>query len=313
MKRILSVLTVCIASVLFVSFCGYGAFPAKAEEQTAAGQTYMERLERCREQMEALTDFRPEVVIVLGTGLGDYVNHLDVKAAIPYEDIDGWPESTAPNHAGNLIFAEYKGLRLAVMQGRIHYYEGYSMEEVVLPLRVLHLLGADTAILSNAVGSMNPEFGVGEFVCVRDQISSFVPSPLIGENIEELGSRFVGMTDAFDRDLQDVVIKTGEENGIPVHSGVYLQVTGPQYETPAEIKMYRALGADTVGMSLAVEVLAARHMNMRVCAINCISNMAAGMEDEGFSHETIAESMKGTAQDFQTLINGLLDSLADHP
>lgn len=313
MKRILSVLTVCIAAVMFVSFCGYGAFPAKAEEQTAAGQTYAERLERCREQIEALTDFRPEVVIALGTGLGDYVNHLDVKVTIPYEDIDGWPESTAPNHAGNLIFAEYKGLRLAVMQGRIHYYEGYSMEEVVLPLRVLHLLGADTAILSNAVGSMNPEFGVGEFVCVRDQISSFVPSPLIGENIEELGSRFVGMTDAFDRDLQDVVIKTGGENGIPVHSGVYLQVTGPQYETPAEIKMYRALGADTVGMSLAVEVLAARHMNMRVCAINCISNMAAGMEDEGFSHETIEESMKGTAQDFQTLINGLLDSLAEHP
>lgn len=146
---------------------------------------------------------------------------------------------------------------------------------------------------------------------MEDQISSFVPSPLVGENNDELGGRFVGMTDAFDKDLRDAVLKVGEERGIPVHSGVYLQVTGPQYETPAEIKMYRSLGADTIAMSLADEVLAARHMGMRVCAINCVSNMAAGMEEEGFTDESIGESMEGAAQNFQVLINGLLDTLAE--
>ena len=185
------------------------------------------------------------------------------------------------------------------------------MQEVVLPLRVLHLLGADTAILTNAVGSLNPEFKVGEFVCVEDQISSFVPSPLIGENHDELGSRFVDMTDAFDRDMRDAVLRTGGENGIAVHSGVYLQVTGPQFETPAEIEMYRALGADTVGMSVAVEAIAARHMGMRVCAINCVSNMAAGMEDADLSHASVEETMEGSSPDLQTLIDGLLDSLPE--
>ena len=197
------------------------------------------------------------------------------------------------------------------MQGRVHYYEGYSMQEVVLPLRVLHLLGADTAILTNAVGSLNPEFKVGEFVCVEDQISSFVPSPLVGENYDELGSRFVDMTDAFDRDMRDAVLRIGEENGIPVHSGVYLQVTGPQFETPAEIEMYRVLGADTAGMSTAVEVIAARHMGMRVCVINCVSNMAAGMEDADLSHASVEETMEGSSPDLQTLIDGLLDSLPE--
>ena len=313
MKRILSVLAACIAAVMLASFCGCAVPAANAEAQTAAGQTYQERLAFCREQIEALTDFRPEIVIVLGTGLGDYVNSLDVKMTIPYRDIQGWPVSTAPKHAGNLVFAEYKGLHLAVMQGRVHYYEGYSMEEVVLPLRVLHMLGADTVILSNAVGSMNPEFRVGEFVCIRDQISSFVPSPLIGGNNGEAESLFVGMTDAFDPAMQETVMKVGEENGIPVHSGVFLQVTGPQYETPAEIRMYRALGADTVAMSLAVEVLAARRMDMKVCGLSCVSNMAAGMEEEGFSHDTIEDSVHDALDHYRTLVNGLLDSLAEAP
>ena len=246
---------------------------------------------------------------MLGTGLGGYVDGLDVVATIPYADIEGWPESTAPEHAGNLVLAEYRGHRLAVMQGRLHYYEGYSMEEVVLPIRVLRMLGADAAVLTNATGSLNPDFKVGEFVCVEDQISSFIPSPLIGGNIGELGERFVGMEGAFDEEMRSAALKAGEENGIPVHSGVYLQVTGPQYETPAEIRMYRSLGADTIAMSMADEVLAARHMGMRVCAINCVSNMAAGMEDGGFTEESIEESMGGAAQDLKVLVDALLDTL----
>ncbi len=310
MKRVLSVIAICIVLAMTVSLAGCSATPEKNEETTAAVQTYAQRLQSCKEQLEAKIDFKPDVVLVLGTGLGDFADTLDVKAKIPYKDIEGWPKSTAPKHAGNLIFAEYNGLKLAVMQGRIHYYEGYSMEEVVLPLRVLHLLGADTAVITNAVGSLNPEFKVGEFVCVNDQITSFIPSPLIGENNDELGERFVGMTDAFDKEMQNTVLKLGEDKNIPVHSGVFMQVTGPQFETPAEIRMYRSLGADTVGMSTGAEVIAARHMGMKVCVINAVSNMAAGMEEDGFDQDLIEENMTHSAENFKTLINGLLDSLS---
>ena len=289
----------------------YCRFRKKEEPTVAAEQTYAERMQSCKKQIEKITDFKPDAVLVLGTGLGDFADTLDVKKKIAYKDIDGWPVSTAPNHAGNLIFAEYNGLKLAVMQGRVHYYEGYSMQEVVLPLRVLHLLGAKTAIITNAVGSMNPEFKVGEFVCLNDQITSFVPSPLVGKNDEDLGERFIGMTDVFDKDMQNTVLSIGKDKGIPVHSGVFIQVSGPQFETPAEIKMYRSLGADTVGMSTGAEVIAARHMGMKVCVINAVSNMAAGMEEEGFSQDSIEENMDTSSDNFKTLINGLLDDLSE--
>lgn len=295
-----------IAAVIMMAgiLCGYGT--VYAEESG-----YHERLQHCVEQIEQKTGFKPEIVLVLGTGTGDYADDLDIKLTIPYEDIEGWPESTAPDHEGNLVFAEYKGLKIAVMQGRLHQYEGYTAEEVVLPLRVLHMLGADTAILTNAVGSLNEAFRPGEFVCVKDQISSFVTSPLIGKNIDELGKRFPGMVGVFDQELQDTVLRIGEENNIPVHSGIYIQVTGPQFETPAEINMYRALGADTIAMSLADEVIAASHMNMKVCAINCISNMGAGMEEEGFDGESINDTMDGMLESFRVLMNSLLDDLAE--
>ena len=235
---------------------------------------------------------------------------MEFDITIPYEEIDGWPVSTAPDHVGELVFAKYKGLNLAIMRGRVHYYEGYSMDEVVLPLRVLHLMGAKTCILTNAVGAINADYHVGDFVCIRDQISSFVPSPLIGENIDELGERFVSMTDVYDKEMQETVLKTGEEKNIPVHSGVYLQVTGPQFETPVEIEMYRSLGADTVAMSLAVETIAAAHMGMKVCGISCVSNMAAGMEEEGFSHGSITDTVDDASGNFKILMEGLLDSLA---
>ena len=278
-------------------------------EQHLDAESYYAKLESCKEQIEQITDFRPEIVLVLGTGFGDYTDSCKIVETIPYKDIKGWPDSTAPDHEGNLVFAEHKGLKLAIMQGRVHYYEGYTMADVVLPLRVLHLLGADTVILTNAVGSMNEDIGVGEYVCVEDHISSFVPSPLIGENIDELGERFTGMTEVYDKELHDTVIAIGKENNIPVHSGVFVQTSGPQFETPAEIRMYRALGADTVGMSTAVEAIAAAHMHMRVCDINCVSNMAAGMEKEDFSSDSINDAMKDAGKNSVILINGLLDSL----
>ncbi len=233
---------------------------------------------------------------------------LDIVETIPYSKIKGWPDSTVKGHEGNLIFARLGGKNLAIMQGRVHYYEGYSMYDVVLPIRVLGLLGADKLILTNAVGAINADYKVGEFVCVKDHISSFVPSPLIGENIDELGDRFVSMTDTYDKEMQKKVQKIGKDNNIPVHSGVFLQVTGPQYETPTEIKMYRSFGADTVGMSTAVEAIAASHMNMKVCAINCITNMAAGMDD-GFSHSSVTENADASAEQFKKLVTLLIESL----
>ena len=306
MKKVIGLLATII---MIIALCGCAASTADTSEQSEA-EAYYQRLVSCKEQIESkIGDFKPQVAIVLGSGLGDYAGELEEVATIPYSEIEGWPETTVQNHAGNLVFARYKGLNLVIMQGRVHYYEGYSMDEVVLPIRVLHMLGADTCILTNAVGAINADYNVGDFVCVKDHISCFVPSPLIGENIDELGERFVGMTDVYDKDMRKTLRKIGKKENIPVHTGVYLQVTGPQYETPTEIKMFRKLGADTVAMSLAVEAIAASHMGMRICGINCVSNMAAGMEEKGFSHDSISETMERSAQNFEVLINGLLDSL----
>lgn len=305
MKKLLLVFTICVLLILSFTLCS-----CSQKDIDNALVSYDERVNNCKTQIEQMTDFKPDIVIVLGTALGNYVNSLTVKKTIPYKDINGWPVSTAPTHAGNLVFAEYKGLKLAIMQGRLHYYEGYTPQEVVLPLRVLHALGAKTVIISNAVGSLNPDFRPGEFVCVKDQISSFAPSPLIGQDYENYGPRFVGMVNAFDQTLQNTVLQLGQTLNIPVHSGIYLQVTGPQYETPTEIKMYRSLGADTIAMSMCDEVLAARQMNMKVCGINCITNMGAGMEEVDFSEDSIEETSQEMVQNFVKLVNGLLDTLA---
>lgn len=312
-------LVLLMAALLCLSSCGQAA-QEQEEANVTASETQAERvgpdadeyyaeLENCKKQIQEITDFKPEIVLVLGTGLNDYAKKLDAEVTIPYSDIEGWPRSTAPGHEGNLIFAEYQGLKLAIMQGRVHYYEGYPMDEVVKPLRVLHLLGADTVILTNAVGAINKDYGVGDFVCVEDHIASFVPSPLVGENIGELGERFTPMDEVYDESMRQAVLQIGKEKGIPVHSGVFVQTTGPQFETPAEIRMYRKMGADTVGMSSAVEAIAAAHMGMKVCDINSITNMAAGIEE--FSTDSIGEAAVESGRNFGTLIDSLLQSIAE--
>ncbi len=280
-------------------------------DSRSESEKYYEKLLNCKKQIEEKTDFSPDVVIVLGSGLQDYADEIEVDTVIPFDSINGWPRATAPGHEGNLVFGRYNNLNVAVMQGRIHYYEGYSMNDVVLPIRVLHMMGADTCILTNSVGALNPEYRSGDFMCVADHIASFVPSPLIGENIDDMGERFVDMTEVYDKEMQETVIEAGKNNGITVHNGIYLQVTGPQYETPAEIKAYRSLGADTIAMSLAAEAIAARHMNMKVCGINCITSMAAGMEENGISHDSVTESAENSAENFKVLINSLLEYLED--
>ena len=322
MKKLLSVF---IISALVLVFGGCAAnsgqsSAANSGQSTAAdskqesvdvefdADDYYSRLERCVKQIREKTDFVPDIALVLGSGLGDYADSVKIVAEIPYSDIDGFPVSTVAGHDGTLIFCEIEGKKVVVMNGRVHYYEGYDIHDVVLPLRVTHLLGAKTVILTNAVGAINADFSVGDFVTNVDYISSFVPSPLVGENIDKLGDRFVDMTDAFDKDLNSIVQDVAKKNKITVHEGVMVQVTGPQYESPTEIKMYRSLGADTVGMSTVVETIAARHMGMRVCSISCVTNMAAGMQDK-ISHEEVQNSSNDSSKSFALLVGGLLKNM----
>lgn len=272
-------------------------------------EEYYSVLMSCVDQIRNKSDFKPDIALVLGSGVGDYAEKLEVVDTIKYTDITGWPNPTVEGHSGNLIFAKMNDLNIAIMQGRIHYYEGYDIQDVVLPLRVLHLLGAETVILTNAVGAINENFSVGDFMVVEDHISSFVPSPLRGENISELGERFTGMTFVYDEELRNSVLKIGKENNITVHSGIFIQTQGPQFETPAEIRAYRMLGADTVGMSSAVEAIAAVHMGMKVCMINCVTNMAAGITGEQLSNEEVNISAEKVSEEFATLITCLLQSI----
>ena len=270
---------------------------------------YRDRMLGCVRQIRELTDFVPEAAVVLGSGLGTFADSFVHEAEIPFSSVRGFPVSTVQGHEGRLIFGTVSGKKIAAMQGRVHYYEGYSMHDVVLPIRVLRLLGADTAVLTNAVGAMNPSYKPGDFVVIEDHISAFVPSPLAGENLDELGVRFPDMSEIYDRRLRESVLSIGKEKGITVHSGVFLQAAGPQYETPAEIRAFRAMGADTVGMSTAVEATAARHMGMRVCAVSCVTNMAAGMSDGGISHSEVSSSADRVSGSFSVLISSLLASI----
>ncbi len=273
-------------------------------------EKYYKILLRCVEQIKEKTDFIPEAAVVLGSGLGHFVDSMEVKAEIPYEDIDGFPVSTVAGHQGKLVFGKIGGRNIAAMQGRVHFYEGYDVHDVVIPIRVLKLLGANTAVFTNAVGAINADYRPGDFVVLSDHISSFMPSPLVGENISQLGERFTPVTDLYDSDMRELALSIGQEKDIRVHSGVFLQVTGPQYETPAEIRMFRMLGADTVGMSTAIEATAAKHMGMRVCAINCVTNMAAGINNSVPSHEEVTATANKAGKDFSILLKELITRMS---
>ncbi len=252
--------------------------------------------------------FRPKVAVVLGSGLGNYGESESVtsKFELPYSEIPGFPVSTVPGHAGKFIFSSIEGVPVVLMQGRVHMYEGYSAADTVLPIRVLRMLGVSTLILTNAAGGMNPDFHPGDFMLIRDHISSFVPSPLRGANLEELGDRFPDMTEVYSRDLIAIAKETATSLGIALQEGVYLQTPGPQYETPAEIRMMTLLGADAVGMSTVCEAIAAHHMGMRICGISCITNLAAGLNETALSHAEVQEAAGHVEQRFQRLMTALI-------
>ena len=270
---------------------------------------YYNRLLGYEKEIRKRTDFVPEVAIVLGSGLGDFAKNIDVEAVIDYGDLEGFPVSTAPGHTGQFIFGTLNGVKIVCMKGRIHYYEGYDMTDVVLPLRLMYLLGARTVIITNAVGCMNENFSVGSFMVSRDCIASFVPSPLIGPNIDELGPRFPDMSEIYSKDLISEVLALGEKNGIEVHEGVFIQLTGPQYETASEIRIYKAMGADCCGMSSAVEAITAAHMGMRVCGISCITNMCTGISKTKLSGEEVIEIANKVSGDFEKLVTELVEKI----
>ena len=249
-----------------------------------------------------ITDFEPRVALVLGSGLGDYAENIQVVAEVPYGNIPDFPVSTVPGHEGRLVFGYVGAVPVVCMQGRVHYYEGYSIQDVVLPVRLTKMLGADILFLTNASGGIREDLSAGDLMLITDHIAAFAPNPLIGENIEELGTRFPDMTAVYDKELQEIIKTVAVHEGIPLKSGVYAQLTGPSFETPAEIRMLRTLGVDAVGMSTAVEAIAARHAGMRVCGISCIANKAAGMALTPLTHGEVQAAASKAAPHFQKTV-----------
>ena len=261
-----------------------------------------EKVVKCYESIKDRVPFRPRVALVLGSGLGNYADTMDVKGEIEYSEIDGFSVSTVPGHAGKFIFGYVKDVPVVCMKGRVHYYEGYPITDVVLPTRLMKMMGAEILFLTNASGGINPEFSAGSFMLIKDHISCFAPNPLIGANIDELGCRFPDMSKVYDPQLQEIIKNKAKECNIPLHEGIYVQLTGPSFEAPAEIKMLRTLGADAVGMSTVVEAIAANHMGMKICGISCVANLAAGMTDQPLTHEEVQEASNNAAPLFRQLV-----------
>ena len=268
-----------------------------------------EKLMKCYESFRSQIDFQPEVALILGSGLGDFANDIRVTATLDYHDIEGFPVSTVPGHAGRFIFGYVGDVPVVCMQGRVHYYEGYPMTDVVLPTRLMKLMGAKALFLTNAAGGIKQGTKPGSLMLLNGQIACFVPSPLIGPNIDELGTRFPDMSQVYDKELQLLVKKAALRLDIDLKEGTYLQLSGPQFETPKEVAMCRTLGADAVGMSTACEAIAARHMGMRVVGISCISNLACGISAVPLCHEEVQETADRVAPKFKALVTETIKSI----
>ena len=246
------------------------------------------------------TKFNPEIGIILGTGLGGLVSEIDIQHSIPYNEIPNFPVSTVEGHSGRLIFGTLGNKNVVAMQGRFHFYEGYTMEKVTFPVRVMNLLGIKNLIVSNASGGVNPDYKVGDLMIIEDHIC-LIPNPLIGENIDELGPRFPDMSESYDKNLIKGAEDIAAENNLPVKKGVYVALTGPTLETPAEYKYMRIIGGDTVGMSTAPEVIVARHMNIPCFAISVITDLGVPGKIQKVTHEEI-QKVSEVAEPKLTLI-----------
>jgi len=269
-----------------------------------------EKVVQCFESIKDRIPFQPKIALILGSGLGEYGDTLEIVTTIPYSDITDFPKSTVHGHKGQFIFGYVSNVPVVCMQGRVHYYEGYPVTDVVLPVRLMKLMGAEILFLTNAAGGVNPEYAAGDLMLIKDHIC-MVPNPLIGENISEFGTRFPDMSSTYNSKLRDIIKKIAYRMDIPLQEGVYVQLTGPSYETPAEVRMVRTIGGDAVGMSTAVEAIAANHMGMHICGISCITNMAAGIQTEPLSHEEVQETADRVADTFSRLVTASIIAFAD--
>ena len=269
-------------------------------------QNVYEKLISCYESIREKIPFTPRVALVLGSGLGDYAEEIRVEAELDYHEIDGFPVSTVPGHAGKFIFGWIGSVPVVCMKGRVHFYEGYPVSDVVLPIRLMKMMGAEILFLTNAAGGIRQGFSAGDLMMITGQIATFVPSPLRGANIAELGNRFPDMSHIYDEDLQQIIRKSACQLDIPLREGTYIQLPGPNYESPQEIGMCRVLGADAVGMSTACEAVAANHMGMKIAGISCISNLAAGISPHPLTEEEVIEAGKMVERDFSALVTGAI-------
>lgn len=259
-------------------------------------------LKKQLEFIRSKTDFTPEIAVILGSGLGALADEIETQCIIDYKNIPDFPVSTAPGHKGRFVFGRIENKNVVIMQGRIHLYEGYSPQQIVNPIRLMRLMGAEILFLTNAAGGISSDFHIGDLMVIDDHISSFVESPLVGKNDDEIGLRFPDMSEVYSKRLRDIIKRTAKEEGTEVKSGVYLQFRGPNFETPAEIRMAKTIGADAVGMSTAIEAQAAKHCGFEVCGISVITNLACGISKTPITSEEVTETANRITPIFKNLI-----------
>ena len=282
--------------------------PARGHKPAPKGE--FEQASRAAKFIQSKTKLRPKIGLVLGSGLGAFADELTSATRVFYDRIPNFPRSTVEGHAGALVIGKVGGVPVVVMQGRVHLYEGYSAKEVVFPMWVLGCLGIRAAILTNAAGAINLEYSQGALVIIRDHINLQGINPLIGPNDERFGVRFPDMTHAYCSEYIEIALREAKRLGIAVHSGVYAAVAGPSFETPAEIRYLRTIGADVVGMSTVPEVIVARHMGIRVLGISCATNMAAGILDQPLRHEEVIETGERVKRQFVALLRAVIPAIA---
>lgn len=268
-----------------------------------------EKMKEVQQLIESRTQVKPTIGLILGSGLGVLAEEIRDAVNIPYEEIPHFPVSTVEGHQGQLVIGQLNGKNVVAMQGRFHFYEGYSLEQVTFPIRVMKAMGVQTLIITNASGGINMDYEPGDLMIIKDHLNLTGRNPLIGPNQDAFGVRFPDMSTAYDPEYQELAHKVARENGIDVQEGVYVGLTGPTYETPAEIRMLRILGADAVGMSTVPEVIVACHGGIRVLGISCISNMAAGILPQPLSHSEVMETAEKVKTTFLRLMRGIIEEL----